>query len=118
MHQELRDDDPREERVRELSERLSEVASTVAMLTVAPHGGTSPSERRAPPEPVSAEQPEQRQAEQPEERPTHLSPVSGNDSPSRPTSPREPAAPAAAAPGPSAPSAPSANDPLARMRLV
>lgn len=71
MHEELRND-PSEQRVRELSGRLSEVASTVAMLTVAPHGGTGPAERRTPPEPISTEQAE--------ERASHLSSVPGGDS--------------------------------------
>lgn len=106
MHQELRNH-PREERVRELSERLSEVASTVAMLTVAPHGGASPGERRSPPESVSAEQSE--------ERPSHLSPVPGNDSPSTPSSPAGPEPPMPDVPPPPVP---AANDSLARMRLV
>lgn len=53
MHEELRND-PREERVCELSGRLAEVASTVALLTRSPAGGAAPAERRTPPEPVSS----------------------------------------------------------------
>lgn len=55
MHEELRE--PREQRVRELSQRLSEVSSTVAMLTYAPRDGQPPGERRAPPEPILEEPP-------------------------------------------------------------
>ncbi|MGN6372129.1 MAG: diguanylate cyclase domain-containing protein [Solirubrobacteraceae bacterium] len=106
MHQELRHH-PREERVRELSERLSEVASTVAMLTVAPHGGASPGERRTRPESVSAEQPV--------ERPSHLSPVPGDDGARVPSLPTEPQSPMPDAP---TPTVPAASDSLARMRLV
>lgn len=91
MHEELRD--PREERIQELSQRLSEVASTVAMLTASPRGGSSAGERRKPPEPVSAEQPEERLA--------HLSPVAAGDAPPDQSS-----------------QAPTGSDTLARMRLV
>jgi GGDEF domain-containing protein len=48
LHQELRD--PREGRVRELSQRLADVSSTVALLTATPLDG--PGERRSRPESV------------------------------------------------------------------
>jgi GGDEF domain-containing protein len=50
LHQELRS--PRAERVRELSQRLAEVSSTVALLTHRPDGDEGPLERRAPTTPV------------------------------------------------------------------
>jgi GGDEF domain-containing protein len=110
MHQELRSD-PREERVRELSERLSEVAATVAMLTVAPHAGASPGERRTPPEPVASEQPE--------ERSSHLSSVAGGDGPvGGGASAGADPSPPPGSPAASGSRAPAANDSLARMRLV
>lgn len=115
MHEELRD--PREERVHELSQRLSEVASTVAMLTVPPRGDRAPGERRKPPEPVPGEQPEERAA--------HLSPVPGDGAPAAPGAPAPSPAPTSPSPAASplrgdqsAQEVSGAGDPLARMRLV
>ena len=108
MHEELRN--PREERIRELSERLSQVALTVAMLTEAPHGGPSADERRTPPKPVSSSEPE--------ERVTHLSPVPGaaNDSLARmrlvdEQESQPPAQPPSGAPSAHASSAPAQSAP-------
>ena len=61
LHEELRD--PRAERIRELSERLAEVSSTVAMLAAPAREGQGVPERRTPPEPLSSERP-------PDPRPT------------------------------------------------
>lgn len=109
MHEELRND-PSEQRVRELSGRLSEVASTVAMLTVAPHGGTGPGERRSPPAPISADPPE--------ERASHLSPVPVADGVSSHSSSAPPNPPPGQSPPAASGSPAAANDSLARMRLV
>lgn len=118
MHEELRD--PREERVRELAERLSEVASTVALLTLGPPDGRVRGERRTTPDPV--------RAEEAEDRPSHLASVPGGGPPAGgPMTPDPaPSGPAAAPLAPSSPVAPTstgrapgaAADPLARMRLV
>jgi GGDEF domain-containing protein len=79
MHEELRD--PREERVRELSQRLGEVSSTVAMLTRSPRGGGAPGERRTPPEPIPGERLS--------ERPAHLEPVFSEPPPPPGASPQQ-----------------------------
>ncbi len=55
LHEELRD--PRVERIKELSERLAEISSTVAMLATAARGGQGVPERRTPPEPAAVESP-------------------------------------------------------------
>jgi GGDEF domain-containing protein len=55
VHEELRE--PREQRLRELSQRISEVSSTIAMLTYAPRDGAPSGERRTPPEPILEEPP-------------------------------------------------------------
>jgi GGDEF domain-containing protein len=63
LHQQLRDD-PSSERIKEISERLATVSSTVAVLAaaarhapVAAVTGEPRSERRSPPEPVAADPP-------------------------------------------------------------
>jgi GGDEF domain-containing protein len=53
LHQELRH--PREERIRDLSLRLAEVSSTVALLTGDPEGTVGPSDRRNATKPVASE---------------------------------------------------------------
>jgi GGDEF domain-containing protein len=55
VHEELRE--PREQRLRELSQRISEVSATVALLTFPPREGKPPGERRSPPEPILEEPP-------------------------------------------------------------
>lgn len=139
LHQELRH--PTERRVRELSERIAEVSSTVAMLTVASADGPAAGERRTPPEPVAApatERPGERLAEHPgersglraaerpgerpgqdpperqAERPVHLEPVFTDPSPPRPV-PRQPAA---VPPPPPIPHPASERGESSRMRLV
>lgn len=97
MHEELRS--PNEQRVRLLSERLSQVSSTVALLAEGQHGGAPTGERRTPPEPVFSERPQR------EERPAHLEPVF-SEGPVRP------------APSPQEPREPQPPPEAARMRLV
>lgn len=95
LHQELRD--PREERVKELSQRLAEISSTVAMLTGGPYPGSASPERRSPPEPVD------------EVGPTPL--------PLGPAPPPGPGGPAPAPGGPAAPPGPRQPRPAAAQAL-
>lgn len=103
LHQELRH--PTERRVRELSERIAEVSSTVAMLTVASGEQAGAVERRTPPEPAAAaaaeqlpggrpaERPAERSGQRPSERPVYLEPVFTDPSPLRPASSQPAASP-------------------------
>jgi GGDEF domain-containing protein len=104
MHEELRH--PREERVRALSERLSEVSSTVAMLTASPRGRSTPGERPTPPEDAPPGGPER-------ERRTPPEPI-WSEHPSPPPGPPPPAP----IPHPAAYGASAGDAERARVRLV
>jgi GGDEF domain-containing protein len=110
LHQELRH--PREERVRDLSLRLAEVSSTVALLTGDPAGGLGPSDRRNATTPVEPG---------PAGPDAPVSPLSPVPDPTRPDPTRtEPARPEPARPEPARPE-PARPEPAAgaaRMRLV
>lgn len=99
LHQELRN--PRQERVRELSQRLAEVSSTVALLTHRPDGDHGPVERRSPTEPVGSP----------------IAPVSTVPGPARPHPAADAPAGEATALRPVEP-APAPDDGPARIRLV